>query len=659
MVKQQLALTQNDDESLGYSAFMMANPPMRNVMKFIFFNITNEEEVKYNGAQPRVFETGAYSVLESEQKRYIEFSSDQSQMFYENYKIYNIDPEESCETCDWEEDIVTIPNPVEVGAAADVMDPQFGISDPEKHLIAVMMLLVGEYPFITKKVKEILFTGYNDPMLSLAHSDLVATISKIVKGDNGSIIPIPCPAMPRLGFFIGYNNSQDESYWVKTGKNNIEDIGKVTQWGNVRELPDYWWTDDYARSIRGSDSGSFNKWKLEKSDRLEMFYSFMCRSFNKEFLEETEVNGIPAYRYSTPFEDYDSTLEINRGFRYRNFENIDYFPNWPECPEKNASRCSGQHSVDCSQAINFCNDCCNGSHVGDTYLLPPGIFPLVCYPGKLQPTPFSVMYSPPHFLYSPQQVIDTVVGMNPDPELHRPFLYDHEPHSGQAMRVQVRLMVSTPMMNRTTFFHNTHLPCVMFPIFYQSAKAVVLDVVLNKLWLGFVFVPKAVAFLKYLLISFGLFLLVLLFLIRNRQMDHKPRHKVLNEHNKYRNRHQVGSLVLDEKLNNLAQEWANRLASTGSFQHRPNSGYGENISMGSGSYANDLVKPWYDEVQNYNFGRHAGSGTGHFTQIVWKASKKLGVGRAVAKDGSTYLVCNYEPAGNLIGAHAQNVFPAK
>ncbi|KHJ98198.1 hypothetical protein OESDEN_01817 [Oesophagostomum dentatum] len=48
MVKKNLQLTQNSDTSLGFSAFMMANPPIINVMKFYFFNITNQDEMTVN-----------------------------------------------------------------------------------------------------------------------------------------------------------------------------------------------------------------------------------------------------------------------------------------------------------------------------------------------------------------------------------------------------------------------------------------------------------------------------------------------------------------------------------------------------------------------------------------------------------------------------------
>ncbi|CAJ0914212.1 unnamed protein product, partial [Mesorhabditis belari] len=138
--------------------------------------------------------------------------------------------------------------------------------------------------------------------------------------------------------------------------------------------------------------------------------------------------------------------------------------------------------------------------------------------------------------------------------------------------------------------------------------------------------------------------------------------QVLDLHNYYRAQHQVGPLKLNNSLNNFAQEWANRLASTGSFNHRSNNRYGENLAMGSGHYGTmqSLVKGWYDEVRSYSFGWGGFSGsTGHFTQLVWRGSKSLGVGIATGRDGSTYLVCNYDPPGNYGGQFQNNVFRKK
>lgn len=50
--------------------------------------------------------------------------------------------------------------------------------------------------------------------------------------------------------------------------------------------------------------------------------------------------------------------------------------------------------------------------------------------------------------------------------------------------------------------------------------------------------------------------------------------------------------------------------------------------------------------------------SGHFTQVVWKESKELGV--AFAKiGGKVIVVANYSPPGNYIGHFAENVPPPR
>lgn len=139
--------------------------------------------------------------------------------------------------------------------------------------------------------------------------------------------------------------------------------------------------------------------------------------------------------------------------------------------------------------------------------------------------------------------------------------------------------------------------------------------------------------------------------------------KCLEAHNKYRDLHGVPRLLLSKKLCAFSQSWANTLAAKDQMQHSTNSGYGENIYSAWSSNANHVVEgntpvdSWYSEINKFRFGTETVNYqvTGHFTQVVWKASQELGVGIARGKRGNVYVVCNYSPPGNYQGRYVANV----
>jgi len=136
----------------------------------------------------------------------------------------------------------------------------------------------------------------------------------------------------------------------------------------------------------------------------------------------------------------------------------------------------------------------------------------------------------------------------------------------------------------------------------------------------------------------------------------------LKKHNEYRRKHGCPPLKLDKKLSKYAQEWADKLAKENRFDHRPNNEYGENLyctwssNPKRGCSGDKAVESWYDEIKQHQFGSEPRSmGTGHFTQVVWKKSKNLGIAKARSSSGKIIVVANYEPAGNFIGQYVQNV----
>lgn len=139
----------------------------------------------------------------------------------------------------------------------------------------------------------------------------------------------------------------------------------------------------------------------------------------------------------------------------------------------------------------------------------------------------------------------------------------------------------------------------------------------------------------------------------------------LKTHNEYRARHGVPALKISKRMCKHAEEWARILASRGVLIHRNNSQYGENIFCLWSSNANnnhvsgrEVVDSWYSEISQHVFHKEPSTlKTGHFTQVVWKESRELGVGMARNRTGEVFVVANYDPPGNFIGSFEKNVPP--
>ncbi|CAL8103222.1 unnamed protein product [Orchesella dallaii] len=124
---------------------------------------------------------------------------------------------------------------------------------------------------------------------------------------------------------------------------------------------------------------------------------------------------------------------------------------------------------------------------------------------------------------------------------------------------------------------------------------------------------------------------------------------VLETHNKLRAKHGAPPLVINADLAKIAQAWANEVAKKGNMEHST-SGFGENVYWNTDKPPGTRPpEAWYSEIKDFNFSKLEGQkGTGHFTQLIWKASKEVGIAMSSGKNGY-YVVANYSPPGNIIG----------
>jgi uncharacterized protein YkwD len=177
---------------------------------------------------------------------------------------------------------------------------------------------------------------------------------------------------------------------------------------------------------------------------------------------------------------------------------------------------------------------------------------------------------------------------------------------------------------------------------------------------------------------------------------------ICNEHNVERDKHGVPHLNWSTDIASASLAWAKgcHKGADGNFCHEKDCGsgspYGENLSSGwaesngqpvlPGRTGAQAVDNWYCEIDNYVYsdnptitgGTSNGCGpdnkvTGHFTQVVWKATTEVGCAqwtcpvpifkdnKLVGQKTGTLWVCKYKPPGNNTDSNVikQNVLPLK
>ncbi|CAK9165774.1 unnamed protein product [Ilex paraguariensis] len=127
----------------------------------------------------------------------------------------------------------------------------------------------------------------------------------------------------------------------------------------------------------------------------------------------------------------------------------------------------------------------------------------------------------------------------------------------------------------------------------------------------------------------------------------------LAAHNKVRLHALEPPFVWDLRLAIYARLYAQQRAGDCELVHS-NGQYGENIFWGSGNLwtPSDVVRLWVKEHRYYDRRTNEclpGEMCGHYTQIVWRESVRLGCARIECNNGDTFAICSYDPPGNYIG----------
>ncbi|KAK1322771.1 hypothetical protein QJS10_CPA02g00040 [Acorus calamus] len=129
----------------------------------------------------------------------------------------------------------------------------------------------------------------------------------------------------------------------------------------------------------------------------------------------------------------------------------------------------------------------------------------------------------------------------------------------------------------------------------------------------------------------------------------------VDAHNAARSKVGVGPVTWDPTVAAYAQNYARQRSGDCRLVHSDSNGrYGENLFWGKGKeyWATDAVKSWVDEEKDYSYNSNAcasGKACGHYTQVVWRSSTRIGCARVKCNDGAVFITCNYSPPGNVNG----------
>uniref|UniRef100_A0A0N4Z147 CD36 family protein n=1 Tax=Parastrongyloides trichosuri TaxID=131310 RepID=A0A0N4Z147_PARTI len=350
-VKEQFIID-GDVNGTNYNQFtdQWLNNKYTKLMAYYVYNYTNTIEILTRGSLPDVVEKGPYSYIEKWEQSNLSFSEDKNYFTFSRKKTYIFDPTTSCDTCK-EDDIILIPDLIFIKFVDELNTlncanlpsqvqsllcndgkgvPDFNdLMNQIMNLLGTGMKAWGVGPFVQVKVKDLLFNGYQDPIFTKMITNILQIVSGILSQPINGTIEFPSVALNQN------NNTMGLIYTIKTGRFNYKDLGDTYSFTNQyrnftsdgKMVPQSWWPgnnnmktcskkeNDNARLMKGTN-GDFFSPLIKKNDTLWIYVEDLCRSVSFNYLTDTEVKGIPTYRFVVSNDNLNYTIPENCGFCY-------------------------------------------------------------------------------------------------------------------------------------------------------------------------------------------------------------------------------------------------------------------------------------------------------------------------------------------------------
>lgn len=400
------------DGSPAYEIWRDVPVPMS--LTFYLFNLTNPVEFE-NGEKPRVEEVGPYVYREYHEKVNISPNHANYTITYFQRRWWIWDQEASGNNT--QNDSISLLNVVPVSAGYILRNHKV-----LQVALGIKLDSIDEKLTVVKPVHEILFDGYEDPLLSLLHTkDTTENTTDSVNQNLGELADVlkKIAIYDKMAWFYKRNNSDyyDGEFNMYTGEDTLANIGLIDWWNKTRETTYFTYP---CNKIEGSAG---EMWPPnQKNTSISFYCTDLCRTLEMPYKGlTTDKFGIAGYRYWV-----DS----------RTFAHPSVVPeNQCYCYENDLSNCPPSGLLDAQS-------CRMGS---------PALISL------------------PHFLYGDEELIKAVDGISLPDETKHSFYIDMVPEMGVPLEVAARMQINIrvtkqPLIGLLRDVEDVILPMVWFEV---------------------------------------------------------------------------------------------------------------------------------------------------------------------------------------------------
>lgn len=231
---------------------MWKEMPVTMYQSFMFFNLTNWNQVKSQGHKPRFVEVGPFVYKTTWTKSAIDFKEDSEQVTYAEKKHWKFMPSLSKGS---EDDFIwTINTPLMTALALIQNAPVL-----TRNIVSVILDGLGEGAFIRRNVRSLLFEGY---------SDLIVTVGplfdKRFANFNG-----------KFAYFYNKNDTIEGQWTVSTGSRDINDLNKIIKFqSNIVKMSNYKMTNAAPQGLNEVKPECASAWSLGDATNGQLFAPF-------------------------------------------------------------------------------------------------------------------------------------------------------------------------------------------------------------------------------------------------------------------------------------------------------------------------------------------------------------------------------------------------